>query len=164
MLRLLKTRVPVLGAILWLSCAGGLFAAGPGGPDMFSRGASGFRGAAQRSLANGKPLFLYFYTDWCGYCRQFERELLSSAAVIKALGQFEVAAVNPESGDEEAALGDSYGIQSFPTLLVQTPGPQGPVALRRIIEEGGGARLMTPDEFVKALGLAAEAARSKPSR
>ena len=145
--------------IAWLAGATSGQAAGPGGPDSFARGASGFRGAAQRSKASGKPLFLYFYTDWCGYCRQFERELLSSEAVIRALQQFEVAAINPESGDDEAAVGDSYGIQSFPTLLVQTPGPRGPVRLRRSIDDGGSQRLMNPEEFVRALNAAAAAAR-----
>jgi thiol-disulfide isomerase/thioredoxin len=131
-----------------------------GGPDFFSRGASGFRGAAQRSLASGKPLFLYFYTDWCGYCRQFERELLSSAEVVRVLReQFEPVAINPEAGDEEAALGNSYGLRSFPLLLVQSPGPQGPTPLRRWVVDGGTQRLMLPAEFVQALEAAAAAAR-----
>lgn len=127
--------------------------------DAFAQGSAGFREAAVRSKASGKPLFLYFYTDWCGYCRQFEQELLSRAEVIAALAEYEPVAINPEKGDEAAALGNSYGVQSYPALLVQLPGPQGPARVRRTVAESGAQRLMTPQEFVRSLNAAAAAAR-----
>jgi thiol:disulfide interchange protein len=133
--------------------------AGARARDAFAQGGTGFREAAVRSKASGKPLFLYFYTDWCGYCRQFEKELLSTAEVIAALAEYEPVAINPEKGEEAMALGDSYGVQSYPALMVQLPGPQGPARVRRTVAAGGAQRLMTPQEFVQALGAATAAAR-----
>lgn len=126
----------------------------------FAQGGTGFQEAGVRAKASGKPLFLYFYTDWCGYCRQFEQELLTKPEVIAALGDYEPVAINPEKGEAEAALSQLYDVQSFPALMVQLPGSEARARLRRTVSEKGGARLMTAAEFVRALNAASAAARS----
>ena len=128
--------------------------------EAFAQGGTGFQEAGVRAKASGKPLFLYFYTDWCGYCRQFEQELLSKPEVIAALGDYEPVAINPENGAAEAALGERYGVQSFPALMVQLPGSEARTRLRRTVSDQGAARLMTAPEFVRALSAAAAAARN----
>jgi len=127
--------------------------------DAFAQGGTGFHEAGVRAKASGKPLFLYFYTDWCGYCRQFEQELLSKPEVIAALGDYEPVAINPEKGEAEAALGELYDVDSFPALMVQLPGSEARARLRRTVSDQGAARLMTAPEFVRALSAAAAAAR-----
>jgi thiol:disulfide interchange protein len=153
-----RLRIP-LGALL---LAGGLAApapaAGPPPGELWSRDAPGYRAATARAAASGKPLFVYFYTGWCGYCRQLERELLSTPEVTKALAQFEAVGIDAEGGSEEAMLSGRYGVSSFPSLFVHSPGPQGPIRLSRHTAAGGASRLMTAKEFAQALTDAATAA------
>lgn len=162
----LSATLAVLGC-LWQAAPAVFAAAAAAAPvtgararDAFAQGGTGFRDAEVRAKASGKPLFLYFYTDWCGYCRQFEQELLSKPEVIAALADYEPVAINPEHGDAEAALGATYGVESFPALMVHLPASEGIARVRRTVPGSGASRLMTAPEFVRALSAATAAARN----
>ena len=43
--------------------------------------------ALKAAKEQNKPLFLYFRSDFCGYCRLFESETLSNKSVIKKLNE-----------------------------------------------------------------------------
>lgn len=49
---------------------------------------------------NPKPVFLYFHTDWCTYCRKMEAEVFTKPIIISALSENYYAvkfdAENPE--------------------------------------------------------------------
>ncbi|UIR56237.1 thioredoxin family protein [Sphingobacterium sp. SRCM116780] len=50
---------------------------------------------------NPKPVFIFFYTDWCSYCRKMENEVFSNAEIIKELNnKFYPVRFNAESKDE----------------------------------------------------------------
>ncbi|MCH6201676.1 thioredoxin fold domain-containing protein [Aquiflexum sp. LQ15W] len=36
---------------------------------------------------NPKPIFLYFHTDWCTYCRKMEVEVFTKAFIVSELSQ-----------------------------------------------------------------------------
>src|SRR5207249_6373176 len=44
-------------------------------------GGQGYNRAWQEWKQSHAPAIIYFHTEWCGYCREFERELLSSEEV-----------------------------------------------------------------------------------
>src|SRR5438552_8421472 len=44
-------------------------------------GAEGYAQALQEHRTSGKPMAVYFYTDWCGYCKLFNRDYLASRDV-----------------------------------------------------------------------------------
>ena len=113
-------------------------------------GVAGYETAFRR--AEG-PVFVYFYTDWCGYCRQFEAELLSDDSVIGFLATLQAVRINPEKGLGEAELARRYGVAGFPALFLHEDGrPESFVTVRRTLVEGGRLRLKTPDEFIAELG------------
>ena len=97
---------------------------------------------------------MYFYTDWCGYCRQFEAQILSDDDVIAYLAaEVRAVRVNPEAGEAEAALAQRYGIRGFPALYLHADGRPGEfAAVRRTVMEAGQLRLKTPAEFISELG------------
>lgn len=116
------------------------------------RGADGYERAEQERLQSGAPMLVYFHTDWCGYCRELERELLGTSEVERYLETRMIKVrVNPETGDAERALGDRFEIDGYPSLFVLGPdaAPEEITAYAR----GGGRRseLMTPGRFVRSL-------------
>lgn len=113
-----------LATSVWLVAAGADAVERDGArqPDFaaWHSGAEGLTEGIRRGAAEHKPVLLYFYTDWCGYCRQFERELLSDPELQDYLDSIVAVRVNPEAGQAEALLGRRYGVNSFPALFVHS--------------------------------------------
>lgn len=60
-----------------------------------------------------KKVFLYFYTDWCGYCREMEKVTFIDQSVIDILNsRFIPVRVN---ADKEKGAASDYNIKGFPT-------------------------------------------------
>ena len=105
--------------------------------------------AAEKS---GTPVFVYFYTDWCPYCRQLNESILTAGAVQAELGQMLAVRVNVERGVEERSLAVQCRVRGYPALFIWDPGPGGAfLPIRRTISNGTGVRLKTPEEFVATL-------------
>ena len=66
----------------------------------------------------GKPVALYFYVDWCKYCAQLERGILSRSEVKQYLDSILYVSVNPEHGKAEAALFEKFEGRGYPTFLI----------------------------------------------
>ncbi|HKC14335.1 MAG TPA: thioredoxin family protein, partial [Vicinamibacteria bacterium] len=94
------------------------------------------------------PLVVYVYTDWCQYCRAFERGLLTSSLVDQYLRDNAVKLrLNPETSREANALSHKLGVKGYPTFIVSVPGdtPQ------HVSIYGEGTQLKAPEEFIKAI-------------
>ena len=110
-------------------------------------GASGFERGIEEAQREGKALAVYFYTDWCPYCRELERELLSRAKVEDFLKYLVKIRVNPESGRRERLLANEYGVNGYPSFFIQS----GPGAAPRKIRRAGRDGLKSPEDFVATL-------------
>jgi thiol:disulfide interchange protein DsbD len=117
-------------------------------------GADGLTEGLQRGQQQSKPVFLYFYTDWCGYCRQFERELLSQAEMQEYLASIVAVRVNPEAGPAEGVVGRRYSVDSFPSLFVHSA--ESPVVsqVQRVQIVEGRPVLMAPARFIDVIKTA----------
>jgi thiol:disulfide interchange protein len=112
--------------------------------EAWLEGAAGYeQGVAQAKSAN-KPMVVMFYTDWCGYCRKLQKNVLSKPEVIKALSNFVQVRINPEKGSRESQLAEEYGIQGYPTVFFETPNSEKPP-----MELGGATR--NSDTFLAAI-------------
>jgi thiol:disulfide interchange protein len=80
---------------------------------------AGYQQALRVSRVQKAPIFIYAYTDWCGYCRRFESAMLPRSEVEDALSKYVKVRLNPEHSDEDQALFHRWGGTGYPTLLVQ---------------------------------------------
>src|SRR5262249_39835230 len=81
-------------------------------------GANGYVRALEEQRSTRKPLLLYFYTNWCGYCRQFSRDILDSSEFKQYMEEVISVRINPEAGPSERALAKQYGIAGYPSFFV----------------------------------------------
>jgi thiol:disulfide interchange protein len=148
-------------------CFSLLFAAAVGAPlsgasaerpsfDGWLNGQDGMREAMRLQEEQGRPIFVYFYTDWCPYCRQFEKELLSKDYVQQYLGGVIRVRVNPEKGPGELMISRHYGVQGYPALFMHSSRSKVLSAINRLAIEDGQPRLLEAEEFVDVLREAAE--------
>ncbi len=62
----------------------------------------------------GKPSLVYFFADWCTYCKKMDKETFGDEEVSKYLsGNFSMVRVNTDKAKEVA---QSYGVQGLPTV------------------------------------------------
>jgi thiol-disulfide isomerase/thioredoxin len=78
----------------------------------------GYEEAQKLQQTSGKPIALYFYVDWCGYCARLERNVLSHPEVAQYLDSVLYVSVNPEHGRAEEALFESFNGRGYPTFLM----------------------------------------------
>lgn len=114
-------------------------------------GADGFERAVEEAKRYKKPLLVYFRTDWCPYCKQFERELLSAQQVQQHSEEIVKVMINPEAGGEENRLAAAYQVRGFPAIFMHPAEFGQPRSIRRTVMRDGEVGLQTPEEFVETL-------------
>jgi thiol:disulfide interchange protein len=114
-------------------------------------GAEGFRKAMQEAEADGLPVAVYFYTDWCPYCRQLNNELLSKPAVEEHFKQVVKVRINPEKGTAEREIASRYQVSGYPSFFMHPTAKASYVRVNGQVREGNGWRVKTPAEFIATL-------------
>lgn len=71
-----------------------------------------------KAIETKKPILVFFYTDWCGFCQKFAPtfDKITKDAKIKA--NFAIAYVNCEDREANGKHIDEYKIKGFPTVFV----------------------------------------------
>jgi thioredoxin-like negative regulator of GroEL len=97
-------------------------------PPSWLTGASGYEDAMRRRRTSAAPVVVYFFTDWCGYCKQVERELFSSSDVESYFSRSTIRVrVNPEESASNKSLADRFGVNAYPRFFVLGAGGDQPV-------------------------------------
>lgn len=89
-------------------------------PNWYSGGKSLSKSITEAELKN-KPHLIYFYTDWCGYCRKLEQDILMKPEVIATLDDFVKIKINPDTDQTYKNLMYQYRVPGYPGLLVKYP-------------------------------------------
>ena len=71
----------------------------------------------EKAKATGKPVIVFFYTDWCHFCQSFAPTFNKISKDSKIKKNFAIAYVNCEK-PENSALMKEYNVQGFPTVFV----------------------------------------------
>ncbi|MEN2415962.1 thioredoxin family protein [Flavobacterium mesophilum] len=76
-----------------------------------------YKAALEKAKAEGKPLFIMLYADWCPHCNQMKKEVFSNPDVIAFLNENYVCIWKNIEKDEGIALKNKYNTKSLPTFL-----------------------------------------------
>ena len=101
-------------------------------PAPFARAESGwlndYKKAQQEARASNKFLLLDFTgSDWCGWCKKFDKEILSQSQfqdyarenlVLVELDFPQAKPQSPELRRQNQELANQYQVQGFPTIVV----------------------------------------------
>jgi len=78
-----------------------------------------FKGDIDSALALAKNretlVLVWFYTDWCNWCRRLDTDTFKAVEVQRELA--ELVAVKQNAEKEGAALAARFGVDSYPTLV-----------------------------------------------
>lgn len=113
-------RIVVIVAALWYGWR--FYSGKSAAAQPWYQGADGFDRALVEQKSNGKPILLYFHTEWCGYCKRLEHDVLSTGKFGQQSGSILKVKVNPETGSAERDLAHRYAIRGFPTLFIIAAG------------------------------------------
>lgn len=117
-------------------------------------GANGFDRGLTRARDKNQAVLVYFYADWCGYCRQLEAEILNRAVVEEYTKYLVKIKVNPEAGAAERALARTYGVTGYPSVLVHPAGLGTPKKIRGMTRKSGSWRPLATRDYVESLAAA----------
>jgi thiol-disulfide isomerase/thioredoxin len=80
----------------------------------------GYAQARKISLEKNVPIFIYAYTDWCGYCKKLKKNLFSDAGVKQTMAGYLKVKINPEHSSADQKLFNEWGGKGYPTLFIQS--------------------------------------------
>jgi len=122
-----------------------------GGSFAWHENAKGFELALDEALETETPLAVYFYTDWCGYCRQLEREVLYRAETEDYMRHVTKVRINPEKGQTENQIAQRYGVYGFPSFYFHAGPGHEAKRLSGRVKRDGEWQMQTPEEFVETM-------------
>jgi thiol:disulfide interchange protein len=105
--------------------------------------APGYQLALQEQSRTGKPLALFFHTEWCASCKQLRKEILVSESFVQFLSQVIPVKINPENSHLEKAIADRFGVMGYPTFLLVSSNPNKVIPIRSTSN-------IKPEAFVQA--------------
>lgn len=113
--------------------------------DVWLFDAYGYARAVELQRQFKVPLVVYFYADWCPYCRTLDSQYLPSAPVQQYLSRVVKVRINPEHGPAERDIAARFGVTGYPAFFVLTS-----LGRRKVSPFRKNLANLTPAEFAKA--------------
>jgi thiol:disulfide interchange protein len=114
----------------------------------------GYQKALAEQKTTEKPMLVYFYANWCPYCKRFTSQILSTSKVQNYVKRFPHVRIAPDNGRAERQLMESFGAEGFPAFYVLKPDGER-TKIETHIQTGEEVRLKKPDEFIADVEKAA---------
>jgi len=136
---------------LLLLVGGLVYGVGAGGARERARAAASFAwlhdydAAVERAKAEGRPMILDFWAEWCAACKELDRTVWADPRVRAEAARFVAVKLDGTEGSDafNAIAVDRYGIVGLPTVIFIDP--RGREAPHRVL---GAVR---PEEMIESL-------------
>lgn len=98
-----------------------------------------------RARAEGKPVMIDFYADWCAACKELDRETYVAPVVVTEANRFVNIKVDGTNEDDAIMeLYDRFGVQGLPTVaFVDSEG--------KVLQDPRVTGFLKPDKFLVEL-------------
>lgn len=73
--------------------------------------------AMKEAKRSGKPMFIDFYTDWCGPCKYLDQTTYHDAKFVAYSRGWVMVKVNPEKSALGRQLFDKYKLSGYPSMV-----------------------------------------------
>lgn len=104
-----------------------------------------FEEALTKAQQLNKPIFIDFYTAWCGPCLAFSRNVLTDNEVGNVMNSAFINLKYDAEKGEGISLANRYNVSSYPTLLIIDP--QG-----KVLEDIGDGIVPTREVMIETAG------------
>jgi len=119
-------------------------------PPNWLTGASGYEDAVRRRRSTAAPMVVYFFADWCPYCKQVENELFAKSDVERYFSRATIRVrVNPEENASNRSLADRFGVDGYPSFFILGAGGDEPVKCTLIVK--GESAPISPEELERKI-------------
>jgi thiol-disulfide isomerase/thioredoxin len=81
--------------------------------------ADGYEQALKKQKETKAPMVIYFFTDWCGYCRKFDNKILDSLEVRNYLYKIIKVRINPDHGSLDKKLSRQFNVSGYPSFFIK---------------------------------------------
>jgi thiol:disulfide interchange protein DsbD len=99
----------------------------------------------ERARAEGKPVLIDFYADWCAACKELDRETYAASEVLEESGRFLTIKVDGTNEDGPIPeLYERFGIQGLPTVaFISSQG--------EILKDPRVTGFLAPEKFLEVM-------------
>ena len=112
----------------------------------------GYAAALKVSREQNVPIFIYAYTDWCGYCKKLKKEMFADARVKDILSGYVKVKINPEHSAADKRLFKQWGGKGYPTLYIQAQSDSFPARTSGpFAKRNGKWKMMDKEAFIGML-------------
>ena len=120
------------------------------GPDAWYEGPDGYEAADGLHRTQHDAIIVYFYTDWCPYCKKLDRDLLPAPEMREFLKSVIKVRINPENGERELALARKFDVHGFPSVFVVPRESDMQTKVYPFKRIGGTFQALSPADFAQA--------------
>ncbi|MBA4417468.1 MAG: hypothetical protein C0392_06120 [Syntrophus sp. (in: bacteria)] len=123
--------------------------------------ADDYTDALKRAKTENKPIVLYFYSNYCGYCDAMDKEVLADKDIVRTLkNDLVFLRINV---DKKADLASKFNVRGYPTTSLLEPSGKGIVQIPGYIDKknyslvlaylkGNHYKAMRFGEYIKKTG------------
>lgn len=80
-----------------------------------------FAAALAEAKRTGKPIFVDFYTTWCGPCKYLDAVTYKDAKFVAESQKWVMVKVDAEKGAANVKLAQKFKVDGYPSMIFLTP-------------------------------------------